>query len=354
VRRLAAAAVAATAFAAGVAWADEPNKAEPFEMDYTVPQTPAFDFLGASPSQVARPGTLRDLGVDLFNGIGSDGTVKQGFALEVRPTPLFWAPNAADARSANIKYVLSRLHVSAGTQKVAAGPTVVGNPTDVAFGVRWTLIDYGDAWSDPAYRDKVAAVILECAPAGPSEAGQSGESLACMGNKFETLRKAYEAEHWNAFRVEVGAAGGFRLADSTVSGDLFWLGEQAWVATTLPVKKILPRRMGRLVQLDAAVRFERRIPDQFSGSEQQLAFGARFYLGADRFHLFAEGLGEVRNDSAGDDSDFDWGVGTELRVYKQSWLAVGLGNALDDDGEVHVLANMRWLVSDKEHFKRPE
>jgi hypothetical protein len=52
------------------------------------PQSPAFTFLGTTPTKVTRPGSIRDLGAALTNGIDADGKAVQGVAVESSPWAL--------------------------------------------------------------------------------------------------------------------------------------------------------------------------------------------------------------------------------------------------------------------------
>lgn len=344
------------------------------EVEFTVPQSPAFDFLGTSPTKVASPGTLRDLGLELANVIGSDGSVAQGFALELRPTPLIpgLQPGPEDARRTSFKYLLTRLHLSAGTVKATIPGAAVADDasaTDLALGLRWTIVDRGDPWTDTAYRSSVAQALLACAPstpspemnvASPGEAAgtpaatatppaPAADATACMGNAVDSLRTTYEEEHWNAFRVEVAGAAGWRLPASKLDDDAFASGLATWAAMSGG------RELWKNIAWNVAARYDHRRADADDDAVDQLSLGLRAYLGADRLHLFVEYLHELRSDDpALDSSDADWSFGVEARVTSSTWIAIGLGNALDDDEDLQMLANIRWAVSDKEHFARPE
>jgi hypothetical protein len=347
------------------------KKNDGLEIDYSVPEAPAFAFLGASPTQVSRPGSLRDLGADLVNAVGRDGSVQQGFALEVRPTPLFWAPSRKDAIAANPKYVLSRLHVSIGTQKTtstANATMMTESPTDAAFGLRWTIIDHGDPWSDVTARKSIGDAILLCAPDRPDPsldapsageavgtppdaarnqaAAEPGEAKRDFSSCVKKAKEAYEDAHWNAFRVEVGFAGGARLPDSKLDDDAFWLGESLWAVSSFGICDV--------AEIAVSAKGSIRRDVDTGPSTKELALGARVFVGGNRFHLFGEAVGQLRKDSAGDAKDGDWGAGVEIKVIDKTWLALGVGNVLDDDEDVQLLANIRWVISDKERFTRPD
>lgn len=62
------------------------------ELFTAVPESPAFLFLGASPTEVTRPGVVRDFGVALISGIdeeaGAAGPRPRGHPLVLRPRPV--------------------------------------------------------------------------------------------------------------------------------------------------------------------------------------------------------------------------------------------------------------------------
>jgi hypothetical protein len=167
-----------------------------------------------------------------------------------------------------------------------------------------------------------------------------------MGPKLTTLQDDYSDEHWNDMRLEVGLAGGMRLPDSKLNGDAFWLGEQLWIAATFGIKSF--------GAIDVSAKGTIRKEDAAATASKEASGGARLFLGWSRFHVYGEAAYKVRKGSAGDDHDGDWGLGFELNVMKKTWVAIGFGNALDDDDDVQVLANLRWAISDKERFTRPQ
>src|SRR5688500_8755389 len=62
-----------------------------FTLDLTPPDLSAFDLLGINPTEVTRPGTVRELAAALANGISSSGQITPGLALEWAPGQTFGA-----------------------------------------------------------------------------------------------------------------------------------------------------------------------------------------------------------------------------------------------------------------------
>ena len=55
--------------------------APPVTVGFTVPESPAFTFLGISPTKVSRASNARDLGAALLNSVDSTGHLLTGVAL---------------------------------------------------------------------------------------------------------------------------------------------------------------------------------------------------------------------------------------------------------------------------------
>src|SRR5215470_15046101 len=53
--------------------------------DLAVPDVPAASVLGLSPDTIIRPSTGKDFAASLLNGVGQDGKLQAGIALDARP-----------------------------------------------------------------------------------------------------------------------------------------------------------------------------------------------------------------------------------------------------------------------------
>lgn len=59
-----------------------------YSVDLAIPDTPGLTIVGLNAENVIRPATPRKLGMALMQGRGTDGTLKQGFALDFAPAKL--------------------------------------------------------------------------------------------------------------------------------------------------------------------------------------------------------------------------------------------------------------------------
>jgi hypothetical protein len=129
-----------------------------------VPSTPAFDAIGASPTEISRPTTLRALGTELLSTIDQNGHFQTGVAIEAAPLWLAfgdrvtlkdWRENVGDR-------AMSRLALS-----VASSASSANGVTQVAEGLRFTIWDE----SDPRFDEQLEHCIAKqlAAPPKPPE-----------------------------------------------------------------------------------------------------------------------------------------------------------------------------------------
>ncbi len=112
-------------------------------VDLAIPDSPAFGVLGISPSEVQRPGTVRELGASLLRGVDENGRAKSGLALDVAPLPLLAPSLIRGGNKYKGHYLLqafTRATVSLATTADAKG----GDASKLAWGVRMGVFDFGD------------------------------------------------------------------------------------------------------------------------------------------------------------------------------------------------------------------
>ncbi|HCV43785.1 MAG TPA: hypothetical protein DGH68_09905, partial [Bacteroidetes bacterium] len=119
-----------------------------FRVDFAIPDAPAFTLLGSEPSNILRPTTVREFSVAFsdFVSNGSSLTIPRTFGVEFSPGLIISGPKLSltDYRKLDWLY---RLRVSAATQRNGNG----NSSTDMALGVRTSVIDESDLRHDDAY-----------------------------------------------------------------------------------------------------------------------------------------------------------------------------------------------------------
>lgn len=349
-RRLRAPAAAGALLLATLAAPSAARAADPAgtegSVPYAVPESPAFTYLGATPALVSRPGTSRDLAVGLLSGIGREGQVNQGIAVDVRPW--FLVPGVSIPldryRDSPAHYIAANAQLSLGTVRSTPGadPMMPAGDTDIALGIRLTVFDDGDPMRFASYTDALGKALLGCAPPGPG-ASTPEQQTACLRGAADELRKRWLDEHWNATRLSVGWALGWR-APGSLLGDARWLGHSLWVTAGYG--------LGGWAQVIGQARYDRnRTLDA-----HELSFGARANVGSGSVNGFVELLGRGRPGApAGVDAfDGNCSAGVELLIAARTWIASGFGRSFATEGRsdpIVVLAGLRWAVSDEARLR---
>jgi hypothetical protein len=137
-RRVAALVLAACILRSGTCFAedDEADRkaADPSHFDYAVPDAPAFELLGASPDAILRPGTRREIAMVL------DKADLKNFGIECAPFLL-----ARDGRVSLSEY---QQHRQRFNLRASFGARTVNDATSAAVGLRWSIKDSGDPYTD--------------------------------------------------------------------------------------------------------------------------------------------------------------------------------------------------------------
>jgi hypothetical protein len=316
-----------------------------------LPESPAFVFLGASPSEVTRPTTLKNLGASLAQGIDGEGRVIQGIAFELTPAFYLMSVTLKEYRDDWSKYALSNLQLTLATIR-SAGDSA---STDLAFGLRMPLLDSGDPMRNKEFTDAIGDRISACAPSGP-EPNAPPESVdpeaikQCMAEAAAPVAEEWVKRHWNASALTFAAAAGVRLDNSEFT-DRRWLGMQLWLHGALALGD-WGQLIGQGSYLDSRTRNTEEL------DYKAVAFGSRLLVGGRRLNGFAETSVESRFDRSDvvKKDDARWSAGVEFLVSKNLWISTGVGSpyqALDEPDKTLVFANLRWGISSKARMGQP-
>lgn len=304
-----------------------------------VPESPAFLFLGTKPTSVTRPGSLRDLGAALINGIDAEGKAVQGLAIEASPWTLIpgFSVSLQDYQKSWLKYVLSNASVSFATARASGDSSSTG----VALGLRLVLLDGSDPMRSRDFTDLAAGRLARClSDPGASEekfAACADDAMASAYSDFEERTK----KHWNAPQAAFGLATGWNLEASRFDQGRH-AGLQAWLVGSRPVTA-----HGQIIA-QATVTDRPEIADQ--SRVRLFTYGGRLVGGSATFNLFLEVVGETRRHTTdgSDRTSGAWSGGIELRLAQNLWLSTGFGsrfNTLPGADRVVVTADVRWAIS---------
>ena len=326
---------------------------DPPELLTAVPETPALAFLDATVANVLEPGAARDFALALLSGTDESGTARQGFAVEA--TPWFLVPGVTidgrRYRESRLAFVLANAQVSVGTAR-AGGEEA---DTDLAVGLRLTLVDRGDPLRSEEFRRALGEALVDCAPPQPAPT----PSEACVGRETEEALKAWTAERWNAARLAVASAWGVRMEGSELD-QRDYAGWKAWVVGSAP--------LGRRGQLIGQLAREERPALGEDPAFRDWTAGFRALAGSPGLHGFLELLAasrEVDEDAEidphtglpmdGDDGHGIWSAGIEARVAEGLWASAGFGSRFallaEHAEKSFVLIGLRWGISSAARFE---
>lgn len=316
--------------------AQQPSSAPEFLT--AVPESPAFIFLNASPTKVTRPGATRDFGASLINGVNDEGKVQQGFALEATPIDVVPGFNLTLPEYRKwLNFVAANAQLSVGTVRAAADSA----STDLAVGLRLTLLDRGDPLLDHTFTTELGAKLRKCTAIDPDKPDEKAIA-ACADSVTSEAYGTWTREHWNAQRVAVGVAGGTRLEQSSLS-EMDGLGAQIWAVAANPI--------GTRAQIIGQLTGGRRTFGTDTVASTRITYGARLVGGSATFNGFAELVGE--HSSLTSRTTALWSGGVEFRISDDLWIATGLGtryHELEKDARSVVIANLRWGMTSKSRF----
>ena len=339
---------------------------------FSIPESPAFVFLNATPSSVTRPTAPREFAAAIINGIDNTGRVRQGLAIEFQPALLAHPVRLEDYQRRGLKYILSTAQLSLGTVRSSGD----SGATDLAYGVRLLLYDRTDPMADRGFTGELADALGACTPTvapdfpghrdAPASATDSAtaaleariatledeagaaDATACLEAAVENLAAAYAKAHWNDLTFGLAWAHGYRLSDSRLSGSVD-LGDRLWLVGGAPV--------GSYGQLQGYLQWSRTRTRADSAKASFVAYGARLTLGSSTLNGFLDVVGESRRSgpAATKATTSSWTGGIEFRLSDHLWLATGFGHdgrLTQTSGPNVLLANLKWGLSDRARYGR--
>jgi hypothetical protein len=322
-------------------------------VQFSIPNSPAFDFIGESPDQVTRPISPKALTTALLSGLTSAGKFQQGVAIEIAPWQLL-SPHMDIREYQSAKgFLLSNSSMSIGTVK-ASGDTT---STNLGLGARMVLVDRTDP-SGPASRvagdAAMRRLLLVCLPPGPVKPTELAKVKACIAREDSAFHASWRASHWNDYAMSVAAATGWGLRNS-VWTDRHNLGAAAWALLAAPLcLQTSDSGLCRKGQWLVKAQYESR--DSVTTTRtKQFVGGVRATLGSATFGTFAEYLYRHRSTvpAGAKKSRNDWSLGVEFKMGDETWITSGVGSRYDDltkSSKAVVLAGFRFNVSPKQQF----
>jgi hypothetical protein len=329
---------------------------------YAVPDIPAVTFLNVSPSNISRPTTPKDFVVELADAVDEQGRVRHGFAIEVSPVAALpgFHVSLRQYREDKLQYALANLLVSIATVQ-NSGDT---SSTNIAYGLRTTLIDRGDPMLDEDFLRSFGDAMVACAPETPLPpalvpfpgqpdtmqvtraryfAERAEEQRTCLANRPAELAREYVAQHWNQTRLVAAFVYGELLPGARLS-DRVATGSRAWLVGGMP--------LGKSVQGVGYVDYSHTRALDTVPSFDAWTYGARINAGGPRINFFYERLGRAHSDPPEGfrKRTTAWSGGIEFMAANNVWISTGLGERFQETVQpdrVVVIANIKWGIATK-------
>ena len=296
-----------------------------YRLDFTIPDSPASSLLGFDDSNILRPTSVREFAMSLGEAVSSANglSLPRAFAFEFSPALLIGGKNLSlQAYQKNRELYRLRLSAAARREEGEAGPT------EMAVGLRISLIDKSDLRTDEAFISQVTAIDREILnvidslrpgedPANlPDSLNSRVETLKAQKTTLISTRAKKADEQWNndAFDIALGAR--FAAKDS-LGNDLRANDFVGW----LTYAKGFGDWGQWLFGLQAGTaRDTTNNTFAFTGSAS-----SRFYIGVNQYKAFLE-LQAAAEEIA---DTFLINGGGEARLRNGMWVAFGGGTEYD-------------------------
>lgn len=313
-----------------------------FRLNFTIPESPAFKLINVDESNILRPTSVRELGVGVSDFTGDDNsilTIPRAFAVEVAPFLLLGGKNLT-LKDYQSKPALYRLRVSGATKRLQGG----SGPSQIAFGLRVSLIDESDLRTNKTYIDSVTAftgaineIFVQARKrAGPppnNEIVLTPQDEEMINNLNKKIKEDWTEEKWNADVLDIAFALRAMSSDSTgknLEADKF----SFWTT--------YGHGLGKNGQwlLGGNAGFER---DSTGGDLKfDWSVSSRIYIGANKFKGFIEAQAAKM---ASEDLNFLLNSGGEVTIGKDVWLVFSAGAERNGEtGDWNVVSNFKFKV----------
>jgi hypothetical protein len=292
--------------------------ASAFKTDFAVPDAPAFLLLDVEPSIIVRPTTVKELAATVSD-FASSGNISlpRAFAVEFSPALLIGGKTLTLNRYQK-KPALYRFRLSVATRR----PEESASPTQVAAGVRVSLIDEADLRMNSDYLQEatgIAQQVNDLYVAARRRTGPPPTPIELTSVEEDSITKLqaplvqlWENKKWNS-RVLDLAAGIVAQGQDSLGRDLrsnqlaawgtFGTGFGAW---------------GQLL-LGAKIASQRDpVTDDFSAVGN---LAGRFYVGTNRYKFFTE-VGSTWRRGA---DEWLLNGGGEARLIRGGWVSFSAG-----------------------------
>ena len=350
----------------------EDSTVSQFNLNFAVPDIPAFKALDIDPSDIVRPSDPKaiSLMVSQFQNHGQF-VIPQSFAAEIAPGMLV-SPKMTlkEYQQSGINRFLYKARISIGTMRDD------NSISSMAGGVRFTLIDKGDFRNDTAFLRKNIYTPLDSlteittkakriyikkynTPGDPTVDFASPKFIVIRDSLVKLFYKTnkniidsinssidqsiekYKKENWNKARLEMAYALVGTSPDS-LGKNLRSTKHSVWLIGAFPVKA-----WGQFL-IGANYQYTLNDSAYFN---HNLNAATRFYAGGNRLKAFVEG--EYKYNDFTQINNLLVCMGGEVNIRDGIWLhfSAGVENALSGDASSQFISSFNLFLTLPETFR---
>lgn len=307
-------------------------------LNYSIPESPAFKILDVQPSSIMRPTTTKEIAVSVGNYYLNNGaSIPKNFAVEVSPslfTKLSLKEYQKNSWWYNSAFSLATKQNDDGSYSLATG-------------IKCKLIDKADLRTNKEFNDYTSKIggeirdieslinykiIQEIGIAkfntgvnNPSSTEgkllaekkekYKDESLNALDKKLIAYRKKFQEDNWNKQVWDIGFAAIFNSKDSLIKNLVVSNKIGLWSTFGLPICKTKG-------QLLIGVNGQLKDSGQQKLNVGLLNLGSRLYYGSNDTKGFIE---SEANFISHELPVFKLSVGVETTLYDGFWISLGFG-----------------------------
>ncbi len=315
-----------------------------YKVNFAVPDIPAFSILGNAPSDILRPTDVKGLSIiatEFYNG--SSVVLPKSFSMEIAPF-LLAKSNALTLNEYDKKKFLYNLRLSVGTNTNKVNNLEY---TNLAVGVRFTLINDGDLKSDKSFRNnlwestkievksenelkekfaehiqkKLNVIVIDSTLNNLMElyiSEHKEKQIKQIDNdhnyieEIESVKEKYKADNWNKEKLEFAYAFLGSSPDSLVK-NIKGKQHSLWLTYTNPIKTTWG-------QLLLGLNYSYISSDSLNTENMNTVYfgyntfsiASRFYFGSNRIKGFFEG--QYKYTSLAKKTNLMFNVGSEISI----------------------------------------
>jgi hypothetical protein len=330
------------------------------QLDYSVPQMPAFTVIGMTPEGVTQPRTARALAAAIQNGLDENGKPKTGIAMEFQPFRLkdpaavlrTYLPDGPGFQPHRFNTIEQALYSSSISIATAKGTSADDPSMRLGIGLKIPIFDLSDGRTDQgliACYDKVVDNWLKAASEADEEK-VAKDSTRCYNNRTSA--------RWNASAWTV-SLGGAWTSDSGNFNDRKTSTHGIWTTYAYGFEGMDMLSGSAQLILHLRAINDERVADptttgQFVNQDSRVA-GLGFKLGSESLNGTVQWSYQrlkLENQSS-TDKVRRLSIGLDWKVAPDLWLVAtvgGEGGRQNGESKSFVLAGLRYGLSPTPQF----